>query len=112
MGKIRGMTVILYSRTQVGTDPFGCSVYEESAEAVDNVLVGEPATDDIVNTLDLTGKRLAYTLGIPKGDTHEWEDKTVEFFGRRFRTFGAVVQSIEANVPLSWDKKVMVETYD
>lgn len=112
MGKIRGMTVILYIRTQVGTDPFGCPVYEESAEAVDNVLVGEPATDDIVNTLDLTGKRLAYTLGIPKGDSHEWEDRTVEFFGLRFRTFGAVVQGIEANIPMSWNKKVMVEAYE
>lgn len=33
-------------------------------------------------------KRAEYELCIPKGDTHIWENRTVEFFGKKWRTFG------------------------
>lgn len=109
---LKGMTVTLYNLTKTGEDPFGAPLYEETAEEVGDVLVGRPSTEDITEALDLHGKRLAYELGIPKGDTHVWEDRTVEFFGRRFRTFGAVRQGIEENIPLRWHKIVMVEAYE
>ncbi len=37
---------------------------------------------------------------------------TVEFFGRKFRTYGAVTEGIEALIPLSWNRKVKVERYE
>lgn len=109
---ITGIEVVLYTKTQTGTDPLGAPIYTQTAETVQNVLVGEPTTDDLINELQLYGKRLAYTLAIPKGDTHDWKDTEVEFFGRRFRTYGDVVQGIEHLVPLSWNKKVKVEAYE
>lgn len=109
---ITGIDVVLYTKTQTGTDPLGAPVYTQTAETVQNVLVGEPTTDDLINELQLYGKRLAYTLAIPKGDTHDWKDTEVEFFGRRFRTYGDVVQGVEHLVPLSWNKKVKVEAYE
>lgn len=108
---ITGIDVILHTKTQTGTDPFGAPIYTQTAETVHNVLVGEPTTDDIINELQLYGKRLAYTLAIPKGDTHDWNDAEVEFFGRHFRTYGSVVQGIEHLVPLNWNAKVKVEAY-
>jgi hypothetical protein len=109
---MRGITVTLHNRVQNGTDAFNRPIYEESTTTVDNVLIGEPNTEDIVNEMNLSGKRLAYTLAIPKGDDHEWKDAVVEFFGERFRTFGAPTQGIEAMIPLQWNKKVKVERYE
>jgi hypothetical protein len=109
---MRGITVTLHNRVQNGTDAFNRPIYEESTTTVDNVLIGEPSTEDIVNEMNLSGKRLAYTLAIPKGDDHEWKDAVVEFFGERFRTFGAPTQGIDHLIPLQWNKKVKVERYE
>ena len=109
---MRGITVRLHNRIQNGTDAFNRPIYEESTTTVNNVLIGEPTTEEVVNELNLSGKRLAYTLAIPKGDEHEWKDAVVEFFGERFRTFGAPTQGIEAMIPLQWNKKVKVERYE
>ena len=109
---LQGITITLYNRVQTGTDAFNRPIYGEVATTVDNVLIGEPNTEDIVNEMNLSGKRLAYTLAIPKGDNHEWKDAVVEFFGERFRTFGAPTQGIEDMIPLQWNKKVKVERYE
>lgn len=108
---IRGIDVILYRKQQTGEDAFGAPVFNEVSETVHNVLVGEPTAEDLVNELQLYGKRLAYTLALPKGDAHDWHDVTVEFFGQRFRTYGDVTEGIEAMIPLRWNKKVKVERY-
>lgn len=97
--------------TKTGTDPFGNPIYEETDIDVENVLVSPTSTDDIVNQLTLTGKKAVYTLAIPKGDTNDWEDKEVKFFGKRWRTFGFPIEGIEDLIPLDWNKKVMVERY-
>ena len=109
---LQGITITLYNRVQTGTDAFNRPIYEDVQTTVDNVLIGEPNTEDIVNEMNLSGKRLAYTLAIPKGDDHEWKDAVVEFFGERFRTFGAPTQGIEDMIPLQWNKKVKVERYE
>lgn len=106
---IHGITVRLYEKTQTGTDAFNAPIFSETPVEVKNVLIGEPTSDDITDNLQLYGKRIAYTLGIPKGDTHDWENVTVEFFGRKFRTYGYVTQGIEDMIPLCWNKKVKVE---
>lgn len=108
---MRGVTVTLYGKTRTGDDPFGTPVYTETAERVDNVLVGEPSTDDITTSTDLFGKRIDYMLGIPKGDTHEWKDRRVEWTdacGRTIRceTFGFPITGVEHLVPTPWHMKV------
>ena len=108
---IHGITVRLYVKLQTGTDAFNAPVYAETPIDVPIVLVGEPTAEDIVNDLQLYGKRIAYTLGIPKGDAHDWENAIVEFFGKKFRTYGGVTQGIDDLIPLLWNKKVKVERY-
>ena len=112
MGLIKGIPVTLYERVQTGTDPFGAPIFQEKAVVVENVLVTPAAAEDIVNDLQLYGKRAAYELCIPKGDAHSWEDCQVDFFGQRFRVFGPVTEYIEAMVPLAWNKKAKVERYE
>ena len=109
---IHGITILLYEKRQTGTDAFHAPIYEETPIEVPNVLVGEPSAEDIVNEMQLYGKRIAYTLAIPKGDTHDWNDVTVEFFGQKWRTYGGVTQGIEDMIPLAWNKKVKVERYE
>lgn len=109
---MRGVPIILYDRTVTGEDEFNRPIYTEVPKVVNNVLIGEPATEDVVAELNLSGKRLAYTLAIPKGDSNVWADRTVEFFGQKFRTIGEPTQGIDALIPLAWNKKVKVERYE
>lgn len=108
---ISGETVRLKTKVQTGTDEFKRPIYEESFVNVENVLVGVPSSEDVVNELNLSGKKIAYTLGIPKGDTHSWVDTEVEIWGELYRTIGYPTQGIDENIPLSWNKKVQVERY-
>ena len=112
MTKIKGIRVTLVDRVEVDKDPFGHPVYEEKEIQVDNVLVAPVSTDDIVNSLELEGKKAVYILGIPKGDTNNWENKEIRFFNQRFKSFGKVTQGIDHLIPLDWNKKVKVEAYE
>lgn len=109
---MKGISITLYDKQLVGYDEFHKPIYEETPTTVDNVLVGEPTGSEIVDSINLTGKRLAYTLAIPKGDTHIWTDRKVEFFGETFRTYGDVTRGIEHLIPLAWNAKVKVERYE
>jgi len=109
MAQIKGTTVKLAVKTQVGVDGFKRPVYEEQLVDIEDVLIGEPTSDELVDTLNLFGKRVAYVLAVPKGDKHLWENTIVEFYGEKYRTIGAPVQGIEENIPLRWNKKVKVE---
>ncbi|MCB7076467.1 hypothetical protein LI012_06445 [Caldibacillus thermoamylovorans] len=109
---IKGITVTLINKQEVGKDPFGQPIYEDAPIEVENVLVSPTSTDDIVNQLNIDGKKAVYTLAIPKNDTNNWEDAEVLFFGQRWRTFGIPTEGIDHLIPLEWNKKVMVERYE
>lgn len=111
MAKITGITITLYERTQTGVDGAHRPIYSEKPVKVDNVIVYPTSSDDIVTETDLEGKKAVYTLCIPKGDTHNWEDSVVEFFGHKFKTFGFPQEFQEELVPLAWNKKVLVDRY-
>lgn len=106
---IKGITVTLYGRVQSGVNPFNEPVYTETEISVPGVLVTPTAADEVVNELQLYGKRSVYEICIPKGDANDWENKRIRFFGQDFRSFGPVTEYIEANVPGPWNRKVKVE---
>lgn len=108
---MKGTTVQLVVKTQTGTDEFGAPVYEETLETVSDVLIGQPSTNDLADSIDLDGKRIDYVLGIPKGDTHNWVDTEVVFFGQRFKTVGYPQTGIQENIPLRWGQNVKVVHY-
>ena len=109
---IKGVTVTLITRAQTGTDSIGNAVYSEKQEQVENVLIGSPSTQEILDTNQLYGRKLSYVLAIPKGDVHDWVNQKVVFFGQTFRTIGEPAQGIDEMIPLQWNKKVMVERVD
>ena len=46
----QGITIKLLERTQTGADAFNRPIYTETVTEVENVLVGEPTTEEITNT--------------------------------------------------------------
>lgn len=109
---IKTITVKLYEKTAGNqyTDPFNAAA-DGYAAAVDvpGVLVYPVSSEDMINELNLSGKRISYTLSIPKGDGHTWTGAKVEFFNRTWAVVGTPQEWIEENVPLKWNKKVQVE---
>lgn len=108
---IRGITIQLQVTSENGVDEFNRPFVTEEWIDVNNVLVGEPSDNDIINQQELEGRHWQYTLAIPKGDTHDWQNKLVRIWGETYKTFGHVTQGIEVNIPLLWNKKVKVEKY-
>lgn len=109
MAQIVGIDVVLHQKTQTGVNDFNEPIFTDEPITVSNVLVAPTTSDDVIDENSLVGKREVYTLAIPKGDTHDWENVTVEFWGNTYKSFGYSSQGIEANIPLSWNKKVTVE---
>ena len=112
MGKIHGIPITLIDKQVVSIDPFGSPVVKDVEITIDNVIVSPATTEDVTSQMSVTGKRISYTLGIPKGDAHDWENKEVRFFGKRWKTVGIPLEGIESMMPLEWNKKVMVERYE
>ena len=112
MTHIKGMTVILVDKVERGRDPFGAPIYEDVEIPIQNVLVAPTSSDDVIHQLSLTGRKIVYTLAIPKGDRHDWEGREVRFFGQRFRVVGLPLEGMEHLVPLDWNRKVLVERYE
>lgn len=109
---IKGITVVLIDKEKIGTDKFNRPIYEEKKIFVDNVLVAPSNTEDITTSVDMTGKKAVYTLAIPKKDDHIWKNKKVIFFGEEWKVLGFEIKGMDANIPLCWNKKVMVERYE
>lgn len=109
---IKGRTVVLHEMTQTGVDDFNHPIMIESLVEVENVLIEPASNDAILSEIQMTGKRVAYILHIPKGDTHNWKDAVVDFYGQSWKTFGDCLIYDEDLTPLSWNKKVKVESYE
>lgn len=106
---LKTMTIQLSVKQLMGSDPFGMPIEKEELIDVPGCLVGQPSSDDITQTMEMYGKKIAYTIGVPKGDTNSWIDTDVIIWGERFRTIGYPETGIPENIPLSWGKNVKVE---
>lgn len=110
---MRGITVILYDRTQTGTDALNHPIYTETAVTVNNVLVAPSSMVEVVEQISLNGRKGECVMAIPKGDAHEWTaGKKVSFFGQDWRIIEMPEEGIEWLIPLGWNKKVRVERYE
>ena len=112
MKRIHGITVLLKVSTKTEENPFGEPVKTAVWTPVENVLVGQPTTEDLPTQPEPQGRRVDYMLAIPKGDAHEWRDTEVilpDPFAGKYRTVGFPVAGIEDLIPLAWNKKVKIE---
>lgn len=116
---IKGQSVTLYEKTVTGKDDFNHDIYTETSSVIDNVVIGQPSSDDVIAEMSLSGKRIAYQLAIPKQDAHTWENNVVEFYGRKWRVVGIPTQYKDDNASFDvmgsnwpWNKQVKVECYE
>lgn len=110
MALIKGITVQLVDKVQTGTDEFNRAIFEDIEVDIENVLVSPMSNTEILDTLNLTGKKAVYQLAIPKTDNNSWEGKKVRFFGQEWRVIGKPTRGIESMIPLEWNLKVKVES--
>ena len=108
---MKTMTVQLAVKTEGAPNPFGMPTETEQLIDVPGCLVGQPSTDDIAQTMEMYGKKIAYVVGVPKGDVNSWVDTDVIIWGERFRTIGYPETGIQGNIPLKWGQNVKVERY-
>lgn len=106
---LKGITVRLLQKHQIGVDEINEPMYEEEPIEVENVLIAPLSDEEIIDTLNLTGRRAVYQLAIPKTDNHNWENQRVEFFGEVWQVIGKPVKGIDHLIPLDWNMKVKVE---
>lgn len=112
---IKGIPVRLAVKTPDGVNEFGEELFSTEFITVDDVLVGEPSSEDSPEVTHLDGSHVSYTLAIPKGDCHKWEDTEVVLpspFCGKYRTVGEPTAGIEANIPLRWNRKVRIERFE
>ena len=109
---LKGIEIILVDKVENGVDEFNHPIFVDKEIVVKNVLVAPVKTEDVLNIVNLIGKRAEYQLGIPKGDINTWENREVVFFGKKWRTIGIPQEGIESMIPLSWNRKIMVERYE
>lgn len=108
---ITGRTVVLLEKQQTGVDAFNRPTYAEIPVEVENVLIAPLSDQEVLETLNLTGRKAVYQLGIPKGDAHDWENQRVQFFGQTWQVIGIPTEGQSELIPLFWNKKVKVERY-
>lgn len=107
---IKGITITLISKVDTGKrDNFYHPIYEEKREEISDVLVAPASSADLPDNIDLSTTKSVYTMAIPKGDSHQWKGQEVEFFNSRWKVVGDVLEGIESNIPLRWNRKVTVE---
>lgn len=109
---LKGRTITLYERTPGVPDAFNRPTWVETPTTVANVLIAPVSSEDVISEMNLTGKRAVYQLGIPKGDTHTWENARVSFFGEDWRVIGFPTEGQEEMIPLRWNRKVTVERWN
>lgn len=112
MAEIKGITVTLINEIESEKDGFGKPVYTEKRVNVENVLVAPVSVQEMTNTLSLTGKKAVYNIAIPKEDKHTWKDQKVEFFNQVWQVIGFPQRGIEDNIPLDWNEKWAVASYE
>ena len=111
---IHGITIVLYQKSETGErDELNRPIPGATQEIlVNNVLIQPLSEQEVTDTMNLTGRKAVYRLCLPKGDTHDWYDATVYFFGHTWHVVGDVLEYIEDMVPLSWNKQIRVERID
>lgn len=112
MNLIRGITVTLINHIPNGENPAGEIIYKEEKKKVENILVAPASADDLINKQSLDGTKTIYTIAIPKGDKNHWEGQKVIFFGKTWKVFTEAMEGMEDMIPLSWNKKYLVERYE
>lgn len=108
---IKGRTITLHEMIPDGVDDFNNPIMTENVVEVENVLIEPASNDAILSEIQMSGKHVVYYLHIPKGDTHNWTDAVVDFYGQSWKVFGDALIYDEELTPLSWNKKIKVESY-
>ena len=108
---MRGETVIVEDRIEVGRNRYEELVYEYSSVEVRNVLVAPGRTKDVAES-NRDGDLIAYTLYFPKSFAGSLDGRRVSVRGEWCRVVGAPRPYDPAASPTDWNMVVEVATVD
>lgn len=108
----KGETIFLVQKIETGKDGFNRPIYKEETVPIENCLYMPASSQEQVDSLNMTGRKILYTVSIPKGDNHIWEDQIIMIKGRKYHVCTPVEETIDHLTPLSWNKKFRVEAYE
>lgn len=102
---------LLEKRETGQVDAFNRPILEEAPVTIDNVLIApvQSGGAEIVDTLDLDGRKAEYKLAIPKTDTHDWAGQRVRFWNQTWEVIGTPTRGIDELIPGPWNMIVLVE---
>lgn len=108
---IRGETVVVERREEIGRDPGNNPIYSDwEAETVANVLVAPGPRGDVVDSNRPDGKRVRWTLHFPKSYPASLAGARVSVRGQVARpVVGDPQHFTEANTPGPWSMPVELE---
>lgn len=110
---MKTVEVLLINTVDTGQrDRTNRPIVAEVVTRVPGCLYAPVSSEDVLNTLNMTGKTAVYQISIPKGDANDWTNARVHFNGKDFRTIGEPEEGIEENIPLKWNRKIKVERYE
>lgn len=102
--------VSLYEKVQTGVDPFGTEIYKEQKVVVNNCLVSMVAYSQLSENNTTLSALDQFIIAIPKGDSHEWRNASVEFtladITFKCKTNGDYYLGFEDAMPLMWHKQI------
>ena len=106
---ISGETVTVYTRQLAGVDGFNNNTYSFAEETLNNVIVapGEPQNETDDSRPD--GKRVEYTIYLPKEYTGDLTGGKATVRGRTLNVIGIPKVYTDDNVPMQWNMVVKLE---
>lgn len=111
---MRGETVVVIRRVEVGRDPANEPIYETTRTRVDDVLVAPGPRNDIDGINRDDGVDVVYNLHFPKTYAEDLRGCYVEVRGEEpaFRVRGSPRPYTAENTPTRWHMPVEVERTD
>lgn len=106
-----GMTLSFKKRVATGAkDSFNNPVYSEETITVHDCLVAPPTEPiDRVESAALDRNVTVVRIHLPKADTRDVSNSSVEYQGEEFRIIGKPVQFMNENTPTRWNRYLRAE---
>ena len=106
-----GMTLEFVKKVDSGeTDDFNNVIFTEETLTIADCLIA-PAQEplDRVESAALDRNQTIVRIHLPKADTRDVSNSTVEYDGQTFRIMGRAVKFMDANTPTRWNRYMRAE---
>lgn len=107
---MRGITLSFIQKVENGTDEFNNATHTTQTIEIANCLIAQVTEPtDRVESAALERNVTMVRIHLPKADTRDVSNSTVDYRGETFRTIGRPVAFMTENTPTDWDRYLRAE---